>query len=855
MNEPIHIVFTLNNAPARYQGEGRLPLLSYLRDELNITSVKDGCSNQGACGACMVEMNGKPTLSCKIPMSRVENAEITTIDGFPPHIRETLAHAFIQNGAVQCGYCSPGMLTRAKLLLETHPYPTRLQIAKALKTNYCRCTGYHKIITAIFEAAEMLRAHTSAPGWAAEVSHRDLARLPKYKGYEKALGVDPFVGDLRFPGMIHGALKFSDHPRARVLRINTEKALNLPGVLGVFTARDIPGQRRTGLITDDWPLMISENEITGYIGDVLAIVAADTEHIAREAASRIEATYDVLEPLTDMTVAETSSIHIHPSGNLLETSVFKRGEDADSVLAGSAFVAEGRFETQRIEHAFLETEAAIARPWENDGLEMFSQGQGVYVERALLARILAMPEEKIKINQVAAGGAFGGKEDLTVQGHAALLAYQLKKTVRVRLTRSESLRMHPKRHPMILDYQLGCDSNGKLTALKARILGDTGAYASVGGKVLERAAGHAAGAYYIPHVDVEAKAVYTNNIPCGAMRGFGVPQATFAIEACMDELCRKGGFQRWDFRYNNALHEGTQTTTGQILGPEAGVRECLLALKDKFLEHPRTGLACGIKNVGVGNGVTDFSIVKIEIAAPERVIIHHGWSEMGQGIHTAAIQTLCQDTGINPAAVEALVSTPNEARSGMTTASRGTSLLGNAVRETAKALKKDLETHTLAELTGKIYTGEWRYEKTTKPGAPGRVITHYSYGYAAQLAVLDETGKIKEIWAAHDVGKALNRVLCESQLEGSVHMGLGYALSEEFPLREGVPVSELLRDLGVIPADETPPVYVRLVEVPDPNGPHGAKGLGEIGLVPTAAAVANAFSWFFKKRYFKLPLK
>jgi len=845
------ITFNLNGKETNYDGDTSISLLHYLREIENIMSPKDGCSGQAACGACMVEMNGKPTLSCTTPMKKIQGKEVTTIEGFPETLKNTLARAFVEKGAVQCGFCTPGFLTRTKILLRTNPDPTREEIQNALKMNYCRCTGYIKIIEAIQRAAQALREKeeiilpkTGTVG----------AGLPKYKALEKALGTDPFVDDLKFHGMLHAALKFSDHPRAKVLKINTSEAEKREGVIRVFTGNDIPGERFNGLIVNDWPVMVIEGETTRYIGDVLAGVVAESESAARKAVQSIHVEYEVLEPLTDMEEAENSPIKVHETGNLLETTQFKRGEPVEEVFKNSAHVVTGRYETQRIEHAFLETETAVALPWENDGIELYVQGQGVYEDRKQIARILALPEEKVKVTLVPNGGGFGGKEDITVQGHAALFAFLLKRTVKLHLSRDESIRMHPKRHPMILDYTVGCDEKGKLTAVKARIKGDTGAYASVGMKVMGRSAGHATGAYHVPHVDIEAKALYTNNVPCGAMRGFGVNQVTFAMEGCIDELCEKGNFDPWQFRYDNALVNGSKTATGQILHDGVGVRETLLAIKDEYHNAKYAGLACGIKNCGVGNGMVDYSEVKIEIKSARNVVLHHGWTEMGQGIHTVATQALCRETGIDPEIVEVKVSTPYEARSGMTTASRGTSLVCNAVIEAAKELKEDLKTKTLEVLKGKIYFGRWSFDKSTAPGAPGPVITHYSYSFATQLAVLDDNGKVDTVYAAHDAGKIINPVLFEGQIQGAVHMGLGYALREDLPMEGGFLKSTKLRDLGVLRAHETPRIVVKGIEVKDPLGPYGAKGVGEVGTVPTAGAVANALYRFDKIRRYRLPM-
>ena len=852
------IHFTLNDEKVTHTGEPELSLLNYLRNERGILSPKDGCSAQSFCGACMVERDGKPVLSCSTPMSKIEGAHIITIEGFPEELRQMLARSFVENGAVQCGFCSPGFLTRTKILLQKNPTPTREEIVKALKQNYCRCTGYVKIVEAIEQAAKELYDQSDSPfGGIEDRSDAGVigTRLGKYDAYNKALGTSPFVDDLWFDGMLHGALKFSDHPRARILRIDTEPAENLDGVEAVFTAKDIPGDRINGLIVKDWPVMIAEGETTRYIGDVLSGVVAHTEEIARKAVNLIQIEYEILQPLTDIEAAEASPIKVHGTGNLLETCLVKRGDDVETVLASSTHVASGRYETQKIEHAYLETEAAVALPWQSDGVEIYTQSQGIYEDQKQLAAILDLQIEKIKVNLVPNGGAFGGKEDLSVQSHTALFAWHLKQPVKVKLNRQESLAMHPKRHPMILDYSLGCDQSGRLTAAKVRIMGDTGAYASVGTKVLERAAGHATGGYHVPNIDLEARTLYTNNIPSGAMRGFGVNQATFAMESCIDELCEKGGFDRWQFRWDNALVNGSMTATGQILHEGVGIRPALEAIKEDFYKAQYAGLATGIKNCGIGNGLADFSEVKIKVLDDGNIEIYHGWTEMGQGVFTVARQVLCTETGIPADKIRVIVSTEHDARSEMTTASRGTSLVGNAIIDAAQGLKKDLAEHPIEELAGRLYHGRWSFDQSTKPGATGSVITHYSYSYAAHLVVLDDQGNIDTVYAAHDAGKIINPTLFEGQIQGSVHMGLGYALSEELELENGHLKSRKMRDLGLLKISDTPTIVVRGLEVKDPLGPYGAKGVGEIGLVPTAGAVANAFRQYDGVQRFKLPLK
>jgi CO/xanthine dehydrogenase Mo-binding subunit len=406
-----------------------------------------------------------------------------------------------------------------------------------------------------------------------------------------------------------------------------------------------------------------------------------------------------------------------------------------------------------------------------------------------------------------------------------------------------------------MDYTLGCDKDGCLTFLRARMIGDTGAYASVGMKVLERSAGHATGAYEVPNVDIESRAVYTNNVPCGAMRGFGVNQVTFALESCIDDLCEQGGFDRWQFRYDNALTEGRTTSTGQVLEGGVGVRKALEAVEDHFRKAKYAGLACGIKNTGLGNGMPDKGNVKIVIESPEKVIVHHGWTEMGQGVDTMAVQFFCENTGLSPDLVEVRVETTARAYAGMTTGSRGTSIIGHCIIDAAKKLNADLENHSLKELTGKVYDGAWICDWTTKVGADvEKIVTHYSYAYAAQVVVLDEDGKVDIVYAAHDAGKIVNPTLFEGQIHGSIHMGLGYALTEDMIVTDGIPDSTFLRKCGVLRAKQTPKMEVIGVEVADPHGPHGAKGVGEIGLVPTAGAVANAIYQYEGVRHFELPM-
>ncbi|MFK5856250.1 MAG: molybdopterin-dependent oxidoreductase, partial [Bacteroidota bacterium] len=530
------ISFTLNRKMQEYDGNPDKSLLEYLRLDKHLTSVKDGCSGQAACGACTVEIDGKAILSCVTKMSKLQDKEVLTPEGFPDYVLDTIAKAFVNKGAVQCGFCTPGFISRTKVLLQNNPQPTIEEVQKAIKAHICRCTGYKKIEEAIVHAGDAIsndeKLEITITSGKIGISH------PKYDAYNTAIGKRDFVDDIFLKNMLFAALKFSDYPKAKILKIDTTKAEKHPGVHRVFTAKDIPGEQKIGLIFQDWSVMIAEGQTTHYIGDVLAGVVADSDSIAREAIKLIDIEYEVLKPVTDVFKAINGDRVHKERPNNFETIQFTI-DDADAVIKSSEYTSSGNYETQRIEHGFLEKEAAVARPDGKGGIELFSQSQGVYEDRRQVAMILGLPEEKVRVILVPNGGGFGGKEDLSVQGQTALFAFLLNRPVKLTLLREESIMLHPKRHPVFMNMTVSADKNGKLTALKLKAIGDTGAYASVGMKVMERVAGHASGGYFIPVIDIEAHTVYTNNIPSGAMRGFGANQVAFALESCIDDICKQ----------------------------------------------------------------------------------------------------------------------------------------------------------------------------------------------------------------------------------------------------------------------------------------------------------------------------
>ncbi len=855
------VEFTLNGKPRRFETEPDRLLIETLRETFAIKSVKSGCSPQRECGACLILFDGQPKLACAVRAEQVQGRSIVTLEGVSDNERRLYADAFQAAAGLQCGFCTPGFVLRIKWMTDQGERLTRAEIARLIDGHLCRCTGYVKIIDAIELIQEAKLGDGALP---AIVEDGGVGKsLRRYQGAELTLGDRPFVVDIDAPGLLHGALVLSPHARAKVQRIDVSKARAAPGVVAVATAADVPGDRWVGQIVPDWPVFVAEGEEARYVGDVLAAVAAETPRLAREAAALVAVEYERLAPALDPAEAiQPGAPQVNPRhGNVLSTTRYARG-DVEAALAASAHVVSGEWRTQRIEHLFLEPEACLARPLPDGRLHVYTQGQGIFEDRRQIASVLGEPEDRVVVELVPNGGAFGGKEDMTIQAQTALLARLAGRPVRIELSRDESVRMHPKRHPMTMTYTVGCDADGRLTAAKIHILGDSGAYASVGGKVLERAAGHACGPYRMPALEVEAVAAYTNNPPCGAMRGFGVNQASFAIEGCLDLLAAKVGLDGWAMRWRNIVRVGDLTTTGQVLEKSVGAEKTLLAVKPAYdaarAKGRAVGIACALKNSGLGNGAIEYGKCRLVVEPGGVVELHTGFTEMGQGLMTVLTQCAVEVTGLPASVFRPQVNSRFELGCGETTGSRGSLLAGRAVIDAAEKLKADLGAgRTLSELVGTVYAGETRIDDTTAEGElkGGKVKTHTTYGFATQVVVLDEKGALETVIAAHDVGRALNPQQCEAQIQGAVHMGLGYALTEELPCKDGMPVTFKLREIGVLRAQHMPRVEVILVEEPEPEGPFGAKGVGEIGLVPTAGAVAGALAAFDGVRRTRLPMK
>jgi xanthine dehydrogenase molybdenum-binding subunit len=768
---------------------------------------------------------------------------VITLEGVAADERTAFADAFAACGGLQCGFCIPGIVMRAKAQIDKKGADLQpSDMARHLGAHLCRCTGYVKILEAIDAVA---KGKHFEPALAAAVGGTGA----KYEAGALAMGDRDYVDDMRVPGTLHAALHLTAHVRAEITSFDTTAAEGAPGVVAVFTAADIPGDLRVGIIHKDWPVMIPIGGRTSYAGDVLAIVVAESRQQARDAAALLEVGYNVLEAVTDPVAALADGAPVAVWGtadNVLSVSEYSRG-DVDEGLATAAHMVHEVFQTQRIEHAFLEPESSLAVPSMIDGvrhLQVYSGGQGVWDDRNDIAQVLAVGNDQVTVTLVSNGGAFGGKEDMSNQAHASLAAWLLDRPVKCTLSREESLLIHAKRHPIRLEYWAGCDADGHLTAVRVRGIGDSGAYASVGMKVLERAAGHAGGPYRIPAIDVHAVAVRTNNPICGAFRGFGANQAQFAMEGVIDRLAALVGIDGWDMRKRNVIHPGEVWGPGQIMDDGCGGADvCLDAIKPHYdsarVEGKAIGLGLGLKNSGLGNGFRELCRAVVRFRDDGVVEVRHGWTEMGQGVHTVALQVAAQELGIDPKRIEVIVDTTRDLGFGQTTGSRGTLMAAGSVRNACAAAvaggcQPDVD-----------YEGEHLVDWTQHLGDPDHPnpTIHAAFGYATQLVVIDrDSGAIERVVAIHDVGKAVNPLLCEGQIEGSVHMGLGYALTEDFPSdpATGFPTNMTLRSLGILRAKDVPPIEVELVEVPQPKSPYGIKGVGEIGLVPTAPAVAAA---------------
>ena len=818
------------------------PLLRYLRDDLHLYSVKDGCS-EGVCGTCTVIMDGTAIRSCVMTTKRAAGKTIQTVEGLTDFEKEAFVYAFGLSGSVQCGFCTPGMVMASKALLDKKKNPSEEEICKAIKGNLCRCTGYRKIIDGIRLAGAILRGETSIdPAMEKGDVYGVGERAFRVDVRKKVLGYGKYPDDIDMDGMLHLSAVRSQYARARVLSIDASEALALEGVIGVLTAEDVP-HNKVGHIQQDWDVMIPVGGVTRCVGDALCLVTAETEEILKKAKSLIKVEYEVLKPVCSIAEAMAEDApKVHSSGNLCQTRHVTRG-DAAAALAASAYTVTKSFRTPFTEHAFLEPECAVAFPYK-DGIKILSSDQGVYDTRKEVAIMFGWDPERIVVENQLVGGGFGGKEDVSVQHLCALAAWTYQRPVKARLTRQESINFHPKRHAMEGSFTLGCDENGIFTGLDCEIYFDTGAYASLCGPVLERACTHSVGPYCYQNTDIRGYGYYTNNPPAGAFRGFGVSQSEFALESMINLLAEKVGISPWEIRYRNAIEPGKALPNGQIADCSTALKETLLAVRDVYESNrSHAGIACAMKNAGVGVGLPDKGRARLVIE-DGICVIYCAASDIGQGCQTVFCQDVAEAAGLPLSKIRiGSGSTEISPDSGTTSGSRQTLLSGEAVRQAALQLHEALQAADgdLSALNGQEFYYEY-FEPTDKLGADvPNPKSHIAYGYATHVVILDDDGRVKEVYAAHDSGKVVNPIAIQGQIEGGVLMSMGYALTEDFPLKEGVPQAKF-GTLGRLRATQIPDIHAIYVEKDQLlEVAYGAKGIGEIAAIPTAPALQGAY--------------
>lgn len=832
------------------QTEKKEKMLFFLRN-MGLTSVKNGCS-EGACGTCMVLVDGKTTKACILTTEKAEGKHIITVEGLTEREKKVYGYAFAHAGAVQCGFCTPGMVISAKGLLDKVADPTREQVKDAIKNNICRCTGYQKIEDAILTAGKIFRENLPVPeDTTFNVTGEE---MPRVDAIDKTLGTAKYVDDLTFPNMLYGSAVRSAYPRAKVLSIDVSKAKEVEGVVSILTANDLKGNQKIGHLKKDYDVLIPVGKITHFLGDAIVLISAKTKEALEQAKQLVNIEYEELPAVFSPVEASAKNAPlVHASGNLLAHERLVRG-NAEEKIKNSKYVVTKHYSVPPTEHAFLEPETAIAIP-EGDGIHIYSGDQSIWQTKKECAEATGLPMDKVHVTAMMVGGGFGGKEDMSVQHHAAILALASNAPVKVSLTRQESILIHPKRHAMEIDCTSACDENGYLTAMKATIISDTGAYASLGGPVLQRACTHAAGPYHYSDIEIEGKAYYTNNPPAGAFRGFGVSQSCFAVECNLNLLAEMVGISPWEIRYRNGIRPGQYLPNGQLADESTALIETLEAVKPYYDANPNAGLACAIKNAGLGVGVPDTGRCRLVIE--DGIIkVYSGAACIGQGLGTILEQIVLETLKIDKNIIRYQTpDTKTSPDSGVTTASRQTVFTGEACRLASLKLKAEFDAgKTIEQLESQEFFAE--YTGVTDPlgSEKEHPTSHVAYSYATHLVELNDEGRISNVVAAHDVGHAINPLNVKGQIDGGVVMSLGYALTEDFPLDHGKPTAKF-GTLGLFRASQTPPVTSILVQHTPSELAYGAKGIGEIASIPTAPAVQLAYYRRDKQFRTKLPLE
>ncbi len=902
-------------------------LADLLRQRLRLTGTKIACG-ESECGSCTVLVDGDPILSCMYPAQRADGHQVLTIEGLARTSSGTrddglhpLQQAFIQHGAVQCGFCIPGQIMTAYALLKRNPDPSREEVRLALKDTLCRCAGYPAIEGAVLAAAESMRtgAPVQPPHLAGSVfQHTVVGRVQtRPDAIQKVDGTAIYSDDLTYDGMLYAAVRRAMVPHAFLKRLDVSKARAVAGVAAVMTAADIPGEHNHGLVVYDWPVMVGVSERIRYVGDAIAIVAAETQEIANQAAALIEFDLDPQPVISDPVQARRDDVpQIHAQGNLLKHIKVRKG-DMDRGFAESDVVLEHTFHTPTTEHAFLEPECSVAVPTPDGRLEIHVGSQIPYQDREQVARALGWPEDRVRIVGELMGGGFGGKEDIAGQIHAALLAHHTQRPVKLLFDRHESLLVHPKRHATQIRVKVGAKTDGRLMAVETELHGDTGAYASLGDKVMTRATTHSAGPYEVPNVRADCYAMYTNKPPAGAFRGFGVTQSAFAVESMMDMLAEKLQIDPVELRLRNALKVGSVTNTGQRLRDSVGLVECMQKVSAEmqrvaaatcnvtpeklFAPHSPPGVsdrvhawgfAAGYKNTGLGGGAVDKAGAEVELFDNGCLEVRSSSAEMGQGLVAVMQMVVAEELTVPSDKVRVLVmDTDLTPDGGPTTASRQTFVTGNASRYAAKALREaisltlaekfdippdqirfsdglvraDGQSLTFAEVAREMKAMgrqprvlfEYEAPKTQELGTGGDM--HFAFSYAAQAAEVEVhllTGEVRvmHVIAANDIGAVVNPLGLQGQVEGGIMMGIGNCLTEEYVVENGHVVTDRLARYRMPGILLTPEITSIVVEHPTAEGPYGAKGIGEICTIPTTPAITNAIYNAVGVRVDRLPV-
>ncbi len=887
---------TVNGREVSLSGDPFRPLSAALRDDLGLTGTKVGCE-AGDCGACTVLLDGVQVCACLVPTGQVAGATVHTVEGSGPgEITDRLREAFLAHGAAQCGICTPGMLMAAADCLAHTPAPSRAEVEAALGGVLCRCTGYVKILDAVMAVAE--RRNDIAPEGGVG------ARIARIDGRAKVDGSEVFGADAAPDGALWLRLVRCPHDRARFAFGDLEAVrAATPGLVAVLTARDVPGDNCYGVFpaVRDQPVF-AEAE-TRFRGEAVAALVGTREALDAVSDADLGIAWEPLPALKGVAAAlaaDAPVLHAHRPGNVLARGRLLAGSGRAG-HAGAAATAEGEFRTAFVEHAYIEPEAGYANPGEDGAMEIAACTQAPYLDRDETAVVLGVEPDKVRIRPTACGGGFGGKLDMSVQPYLAVAARVTGQPVRMVYSRTESMATTTKRHPAEIRARYSADADGRFLAFDMEADFNTGAYASWGPTVANRVPVHATGPYRVPHIETSARAVHTHEVPAGAFRGFGVPQAAIAHETLIDDLAARLGLDRLAIRRLNAIGRGDATATGQVLA-SGGLPQCLDALKPAWDEatarieahnagDPRHRRGVGVACMWYGCGNTSLpnpSTMRITLGRDGRLTFFNGAVDIGQGSSTVLTQIAAEALGLPVSAFDLVVGdTALTADAGKTSASRQTLVSGNAALLAAEALRakilalanagpsarlalqggrltiddgeasRTIDLATLeADGEGAVLEGLATWDPpTTALDANGQGIPYVSYGFAAQMAEVEvdmvlATVKVVAIHAAHDVGRAVNPTLTEGQVHGGIAQGLGLALMEEYlPGR-----TENLHDYLIPTVGDMPEITVHLVEDPEPEGPFGAKGVGEPALVATAPAILGAIRHATGVRVTRVPV-